>query len=219
MNTPLILVSLLAVLSAGIRLSDVCRLNISGSDETEAMAVLSRFLSPDFHRRHGTLSSESNEIRATTSRVRGLLAPGLIVLDAICRTKADAIQQAVNRLQIAGRTRQPTMIKQSIWQREAAGSTAFGHGFAIPHCQSSAVLKNSLVILKTRTPIDWESSDHAPVNLIILMAVRAGDRVNGHLQIFSQLARQLMDAAFRQHLLGETDPAALCVFLKASLHD
>lgn len=141
-----------------------------------------------------------------------------MALDADCRSKADAIKQAVQLLHQAGRSERPHELEHSLMQREAVSSTGFGHGFAIPHCKSSAVRADSLVILKLRNPVEWNSMDHQPVNLVILMVIREGGPPETHLQILAQLARKVMDETFRERMAGEPDPAALAAFLKARLN-
>lgn len=207
--------SMLAVLSAGIRSSDACRFNVSGTDETFALSALAHFLAEGFS--HAPLSPRLSVPDRTTNAWPELFDPRLIVLAANCRTKSDAIHQAVQLLATTGRTEQPAAIEHALWEREAVSATAVGHGFAIPHCQSRAVLADSLVILKPQTPLVWAAPGQPPVNLILLMAVRETARATAHLQILSQLARKLMDASFRRKLDGKTDAATLCQFLQACL--
>ena len=216
--------SVLAVVSAGIRQSDTCRLSISGADEAEAMTTLSQFLAKDFsHSDNPLLTSltpmeNHNDLAVVLEKAcaaRMSFDPRLILLDVQCSTKADAIKQAVALLHVTGRTTQPHELEQSIWQREAAGSTSFGHGFAIPHCQSDAVLVDSLMMLKLRTPVDWNPTNCQFVRFIILVAIR---QANVHTTIFSRLARKLMTAAFRKDIGNKPDPTALCAFLNSSLN-
>ena len=49
-------------------------------------------------------------------------------------------------------------------------------------------------------PIDWESLDDEPANLIFLIAVPDGGN-NDHLQILKMLAISLMDDDFKEELL------------------
>ncbi len=90
-------------------------------------------------------------------------------------------------------------------------STAFGHGFAIPHCQSDALKAKSLVILRTRHPVAWESLDGEPVP--VLLAIRESDHAVEHLPILATLARTVIRAGFRERLMNEQDPAALCRYV------
>ena len=146
-----------------------------------------------------------------------LIEPALIATEADCDSKTDVIRQAAALLQQAGRIRQSHELEHAIGLREATSSTGFGHGFAIPHCKSGTVRADSLVILKLQSPVDWGSIDHLPVQLVILMAVRDDAPPEAHLKILAQLARRVMDENFRERLASESDPAALCAFLKASL--
>ena len=154
----------------------------------------------------------------TARRLQPLVEPGLVLLNANCATKQEAIARAVDLLYVMGRTEQPDAVEQAVWQREATYSTGFGHGFAIPHCKSTAVLANSLVILRLKNPVDWGSLDHQPVNVIVLMAIREAEQANGHMKIFSQLARKVMDEGFREGLARESVPSELCAVLEQSLN-
>jgi len=60
-----------------------------------------------------------------------------------------------------GRTKNPHMVEETVWQREQVYSTGFGHGFAMPHCKTNAVRSNSLVLLKLRAPVAWPSLDNS----------------------------------------------------------
>lgn len=146
-----------------------------------------------------------------------LMEPGLIVTNAQCGTKRDAVKQAVALLSAAGRIKRPHELERTLLQRENISSTGFGDGFAIPHCKSSSVLANSLAILKLETPVDWEALDRKPVSNIIVIVIREADQVSSHLTILSQLARNLMDESFRKRIASETDSARLCAFLQANL--
>lgn len=146
-----------------------------------------------------------------------LISPELIVLNADAGTKEEAIKRGVDLLYIHGRTEQPRVLEDAIWEREATYSTGFGHGFAIPHCKSSAVTANSLVLLKFAEPVPWNSIDDKPVRVVILMVIRDSDGATEHMKIISALARQMMHEEFRESIEGETDPVALCASLKTKI--
>jgi len=147
-----------------------------------------------------------------------LIDSELINMGAECGTKAAAIKLGVKLLHAQGRIENSRELEQALLQREALSSTGIGYGFAVPHCKSSSVLANSLAVLKLSAPVDWESLDHHPVNIVILMVIREADQTSGHLKILSQIARNLMDETFRARLAAENDPVVLCAFLKTSLN-
>jgi multiphosphoryl transfer protein len=142
-----------------------------------------------------------------------LVAPELIVINADAATKEEAIKRGVDLLYIHGRTEQPRDLEEAIWRREATYSTGFGHGFAIPHCKSTAINANSLVVLKFAEPVPWNSLDDQPVRVVILMVIRDSDAAAEHMKIISALARQVMHEDFRASIERESDPLKLCTLL------
>lgn len=146
-----------------------------------------------------------------------LLSPDLIVCDAGAETKEEAIKQTIDLLYVHGRLERSRDVEEAVWQREAAYSTGFGHGFAIPHCKSAAVQHNSLVLLKLRSPVHWGSLDDQPVRVVLLLVIRDTDGADAHMKVFARLARQVMHEDFRATLEREKDSAALCAFLHEKL--
>lgn len=142
-----------------------------------------------------------------------LVSPDLLVFDADCATREEAIKTIVDQLYVTGRTEHPREVEAAVWQREQVYSTAFGHGFAIPHCKSDAVKANSLVILRLRRPVAWESLDGKPVSVLILLAIRESDQATAHLKILATLARQVMHEEFRERVAREPNPDTLCRIL------
>jgi fructose-specific PTS system IIA-like component len=173
------------------------------------------------HRALGCASARSVHqlVEATAAqRPVPIIDPELILVESEGSTKAEAIKEAVDRLYVVGRTEQPRLVEQAVWEREAVYSTGFGYGFAIPHCKTSAVTANSIVLLKLRTPIHWGSLDDQPVRVILLLAIRESEQSDAHMKIFSRLARRVMHDTFREHLVREQVPATLCAFLEENLN-
>jgi mannitol/fructose-specific phosphotransferase system IIA component (Ntr-type) len=74
---------------------------------------------------------------------------------------------------------------------------------------------NSLVLLKPRSHIAWNSLDGQPVRVVILLAIREGQAGTTHLQVLAKLARKIMDDDFRAELEGENEPARVCAILRS----
>jgi len=163
------------------------------------------------------------EVRAVlhdgaTRRPSLLTLPELMLPDADALTREEAIKLAADQLYALGRTEQPQLIEEAVWQREAVYSTGFGHGFAIPHCKTDAVSASSLVVLKLRQPVDWGAADGEPVRVILLLAVRESDRGVQHMKVLAQLARKVMHEEFRHRLAAEATPGGLYAALDDILH-
>lgn len=146
-----------------------------------------------------------------------LLDPESIVVNSDALTKAEAIKEAVDRLYVLGRVEDTRAVEKAVWQREHSYSTGFGHGFAIPHCKTNAVKSHSLVLLKLRNPVSWESIDGQSVSVVILLAVQESYSTKEHMRILAKLARLVMDDQFRVHLEQENDANRLFNYLSESL--
>ncbi|HYG23887.1 MAG TPA: phosphoenolpyruvate--protein phosphotransferase [Verrucomicrobiae bacterium] len=146
-----------------------------------------------------------------------LLAEDLVVVDVDALTKEEAIKRAVDLLYITGRTEQPRALEAAVWERENSYSTGFGHGFAIPHCKTTSIQANSLVLLRLRQPVEWGSTDDKPVQTLMLIVIRDLDGASAHMKIISSLARQIMHEEFRQSIEQAPDAAALCAVLNGRL--
>jgi phosphoenolpyruvate-protein phosphotransferase len=130
-----------------------------------------------------------------------LLSEHLILLESESQTKEEVIQEMVDAFFICARTDNRQLLEDAVWAREAMGPTGFGCGFAIPHCKTDVITANSICILRLKAPIQWESTQGERVSMVVLLALRDSDPPNMHLQVFSVLARKLMNDEFRQHLL------------------
>ncbi|HYD84427.1 MAG TPA: PTS sugar transporter subunit IIA [Opitutus sp.] len=108
-------------------------------------------------------------------------------------------------------------IEEAVWIREDAYPTGFGHGFAMPHCKSPSVRANSIALLRLNQAVEWGSIDDAPVDVVILLAVREADHRKEHMRVFSRLSRLVLREEFRHALMSTTDPAAICQVLQQQL--
>ncbi len=84
--------------------------------------------------------------------------------------------------------------------REALGSTAIGHGVAIPHPRSPLILgaKSAKVMLaRLRTPIDFAALDGKPVDKLFTII---SPTIRIHLQLLSHLMHVLQDLRFSRAL-------------------
>ncbi|HLY98512.1 MAG TPA: PTS sugar transporter subunit IIA, partial [Candidatus Angelobacter sp.] len=116
-----------------------------------------------------------------------------------------------------GRTDDPDRLEQSLWAREEVYSTGLGFGFAIPHARTNAVNSSSVGVLKLKQPVEWGSLDGQPVEMMIVLAARESDPGSSQMQVFSKLARKLMDEEFRAELMNVKDTDALLTFFAGQL--
>jgi PTS system nitrogen regulatory IIA component len=92
-----------------------------------------------------------------------------------------------------------SQVFDSLFAREKLGSTALGHGVAIPHGRIKGMKDAVGALVRMDQPIPFDAPDGAPVKLIFVLLVpeRATDL---HLQILSELAQMFSDDGFRERL-------------------
>lgn len=85
--------------------------------------------------------------------------------------------------------------------REKMGSTALGHGIAIPHCRMKGChnIVGGLFLLEEA--IDFESPDRTKVNVLFVLVVPE-EEVNEHLSALAMLASRFDSEVYRQSLMA-----------------
>ena len=139
-------------------------------------------------------------------RVQILDAPGSrdAVLDAAARLLGDGSPDATDA------------IASSLRQRERLGSTAIGHGVAIPHGRSNACRDARAAFLRLSEPVDFAAVDGEPVDLVL--AIAAPEQFSQqYLQLLSEIADRFADVGFRDGLRDAPDAEALCALLAGTV--
>ncbi|MCC4619003.1 PTS sugar transporter subunit IIA [Xanthomonas cassavae CFBP 4642] len=98
----------------------------------------------------------------------------------------------------------------NLCEREALGSTAIGHGIAIPHGRCPNLTEPRGALLRLECPVAFGGEE--PVDLVFAIAVPA-HYTHQHLMLLSELAERFSDAQFRQQLRAAPDADALMALL------
>lgn len=141
--------------------------------------------------------------------IKDLTNENLIELDYEAKTKEEALNFMIDMLYENGIINSKEIFAKDVFARESLGTTGVGMGIAIPHGKSKAVLKASFMILRLAKPIDWNSLDGKPVEMVIMLAVPEKDANTTHLKILSKLAYFLMDDNFRQSLINASSKSEI----------
>ncbi|ETA75022.1 fructose-specific PTS transporter subunit EIIC [Ligilactobacillus equi] len=80
-------------------------------------------------------------------------------------------------------------------KREQESTTGMTDGFSIPHAQSDTIKKSKMLILKLNKPIDWNSLDNKPVDVVISFLIPQEDK-SEHLEYLSNTAKLLTHKDF-----------------------
>lgn len=99
----------------------------------------------------------------------------------------------------------------SLLEREQLGSTGLGQGIALPHARAPLDRVRG-VFARLKRPIDFESVDHQPVDLLFLL-LAPDDGAADHLKALSRVARAVRSAEIQRALRGATDKATVYAVL------
>jgi len=100
------------------------------------------------------------------------------------------------------------LVTDSLFSRERLGSTGLGHGVAIPHGRIKGLKSPMAAVFQLATPIGFDAPDEQAVALMIFLLVPEA-ATQRHLEILSEIAEMLSDAALREQLLSSQDASAL----------
>jgi PTS system nitrogen regulatory IIA component len=145
-----------------------------------------------------------------------MLSSNLITLDAIlpalkANTKKLALQELSERAANLSKL-PPREIFDAVLQRERLGSTGVGEGIAIPHAKLIKAKSIFGIFARLVRPVDFESLDGAPVDLICLLIAPESAGAD-HLKALARMARLLRDASVTAKLRAARDVSALYAVL------
>jgi len=91
------------------------------------------------------------------------------------------------------------LVTDSLFSRERLGSTGLGHGVAIPHGRIKGLKSPMAAVFQLAQAIGFEAPDELPVGLMIFLLVPEA-ATQKHLEILSEIAEMLSDAALRDKM-------------------
>ncbi|ETD69899.1 PTS cellobiose transporter subunit IIBC [Pelistega indica] len=127
-----------------------------------------------------------------------------ILLDVNATSKKRAFEQVAllfeNNVGISRAT-----VFDGLFSRERLGSTALGHGVAIPHGRIPKLDNAHAAFVRLSTPIPFDAPDGQNVQVLVCLLVPES-ATQQHLDLLAAIAQKLSDDEIRQKLLTETDP-------------
>ncbi len=91
------------------------------------------------------------------------------------------------------------LVTDSLFARERLGSTGLGHGVAIPHGRIKGLKAPMAAVFRLSQPIGFDAPDEQAVGLLIFLLVPEA-ATQKHLEILSEIAEMLSDAALRERI-------------------
>ncbi len=134
-------------------------------------------------------------------RVRDLLSRGRVRTDLTASSKKSLLDQLAEEFHADRPDLDERRIFQTLVRREQLGSTAVGHGIALPHGRMAGLERPLAAFSRLREPTDFDALDDQPVSLVFALLV-PDEENEQHLQVLARLARMLDDPGFRKQLLS-----------------
>lgn len=96
-------------------------------------------------------------------------------------------------------------VERQLAVREGLGSTALGHGVALPHARIAGLRRSIAALVRTKQPIAFGAADGKPVAsfLVLLVPAQAADQ---HLKLIAEAAGLFSDPVFRANLHNAAAP-------------
>lgn len=132
-------------------------------------------------------------------KLSSILQPERTVRTAEASSKKKAIELAANTIVRIEPGLEVGDVYRSLIDRERLGTTAIGHGVALPHCRlaSCTAITGALFVLDE--PVDFAAYDDEPVDIIFVLLVPQTE-TNEHLKTLAMLAERFEDENYRKAL-------------------
>ena len=132
------------------------------------------------------------------NRLANILPAAQVLVHVDATSKKRAFEEAGLLFEnIHGLSR--ALVTDSLFSRERLGSTGLGHGVAIPHGRIKGLKAPMAAVLLLENAIGFDAPDEQAVNLLIFLLVPEA-ATQKHLEILSEIAELLSDAALRAKL-------------------
>jgi len=134
-------------------------------------------------------------------RICEVLKPENVIPELKGNTKEEVINELIDIFKDDPRITDIKDVKEAVLEREKIMSTGIGHGFGIPHCKTNKVTEILAAFGKTKEPIDFESLDGKPVNLLFLL-IGKDNMVAPHIKLLSRISLLMNKLDVREKLLS-----------------
>lgn len=131
--------------------------------------------------------------------ISDILSAHSIAAQAHSETKKSALELVSKLAASHINLLKPREVLSTLINREKLGSTAVGHGVALPHARMPGIEKPIGVLIQLHKPIDFDAPDDQPVDLIFGLLIPEVS-TEEHLNTLAMLAEQFGAEPFREAL-------------------
>ena len=138
-----------------------------------------------------------------------------VLVCADLTTKHDVLKRLAEHVAAIGGYPVAEVFK-ALDDREQLGSTGLGNGIAVPHGKFAPLKSVIAVFMKLTTPVDFESVDDQPVDIVMMLLAPLGAGAE-HLKALAMVAHILRTDSVVEALRRNNQPPALYAILTQPL--
>ncbi|MCG8374500.1 MAG: PTS sugar transporter subunit IIA [Balneolales bacterium] len=130
-----------------------------------------------------------------------LLSEHTVLPNLGAKNKQEAIHALIDSLTGQVEPDVLEIVREKVFEREGIMSTGVGKGLAIPHCKTKAVDHNYAAFARLEEPIDFNSIDKEPVQIVFLL-VGPDSKHGEHIKLLSRISRLMNSTSFSEKILN-----------------
>jgi mannitol/fructose-specific phosphotransferase system IIA component (Ntr-type) len=116
------------------------------------------------------------------------LQTGNIFLDTALESKTDVLKYVADVCVQNGMVKNFSALYEGLIQREQTMSTGVGGGIGFPHATSPEAGDAAVVLIRLAKPIDFDSLDHLPVDIILALIIPESNPAI-HVRLLARVSR------------------------------
>lgn len=141
-------------------------------------------------------------------RISDILTSERIICNVNLSSKKAALETLSGLIASASIQVNEQEVFNSLLSRERLGGTGLGNGIALPHGRLKDGLSTIAAFIKLKQGVDYDASDHQPVDLIFALLVPEHS-TEEHLQVLARLAEMFNKPEFLAQLRREESKEAI----------
>lgn len=151
-------------------------------------------------------------------KIADILNVKSIQLGLKASNKKALLEGMLDLAELSGKVLDRDEIKKEVYEREKIMSTGIGKGIALPHAKTNYISSSVAAFAVLDTPIEYDSIDGNPVNIIFLLLGQE-TKVGNHLSLLSKVSRLVNIDKIRTDLLAAVSPGEILEIFRQNEDD
>jgi PTS system nitrogen regulatory IIA component len=144
-----------------------------------------------------------------------LLSPGRILADVSISSKKRLLELISVTLAKNNDSLSSREVFESLCTREHLGSTAIGHGVAIPHGRVHGTQDVEALFLRLKKPLPFDAEDGKPVDLLFALTVPM-NCTEDHSKLLSNISDRFSDEKLLEQIRNSTNSSEIWSHLSSA---